>query len=203
MEYLSLTRGGIVGFALFALSCTAQAEQPNSPYGPLDRLLKSKTDSLCFRRDYNAAHLKRHSGQMTETIMLSFRDDGVRIALKQKDRKAPRYMSASCNWSERRNERYPESHPIQAFRKDAGYDCIVIMSPGSAQEGGVVVIDPASDGQSLVLYIEDSVAVQDSLSEDRNVLTFNLGREDRQFRLTRTDAASCKRMDDGLASLGL
>ena len=113
MEYLSLKRAGVAGIALLALSRAAQAEQPNNPYGPLDSLLKSKTDSLCFRRDYGAPHLKRHPGQMTEMIMLSFRDDGVRIELKQKDRKAPRYIAASCNWSENRNERYPESHPIR------------------------------------------------------------------------------------------
>lgn len=57
MGYLSLKRAGVAGVALLALSCAAHAEQSN---GPLGSLLKSKTDSVCFRRDYNTAHLQRH-----------------------------------------------------------------------------------------------------------------------------------------------
>ena len=192
MGYRSLKRAGIAGLALVALSCAAQAEQPD---GPLANLLKSKTDGVCFRRDYDAAHLERHPGQRTETIMLSFRRDGVRIELKQKDRKAPRYITAACDWSENREVK---GHPIQAFTKKAGYDCLVVISPESAQEGGVVVIDPARDGQSLMLFMEDSVVVQDGLAKDDRALSFKLGREDRTFRLTRTDTAQCKAMDDAL-----
>lgn len=194
--YLSLKRAGVAGFVLLALSCTVRAEQPNTP---LDNLLKSKTDSVCFRRDYDAAHLKRHPGQMTEAIMLSYRWDGVRIELKQKDRKVPRYITAGCDWSENRNvQGHPQDQPIPAFKKNAGYDCIVIISPSSAQGGGSAIIDPASDGQSLMLYIDDPVGVQDSLAKDADVPSFKLGHEDRQFQLTRTDTALCKPMEDAL-----
>jgi hypothetical protein len=191
----SMKRAGIAGLALLVFSCSAWAEQPNNPVGPLDNLLKSKTDSVCFRRDYDAAHLKRHPGQMTKTIMLSYRKDGVRIELKQKDRKASRYMTAACDWSENRGG---PGHPIPAFTKKAAYDCIVVISPESAEEGGVGVIDPARDGQSLTLYLEDSVVIQDGLAKDDRALSFNFGREDRQFKLTRADAALCKAMDDAL-----
>lgn len=188
-----------IGFAVLALLAVTCAASADPLRGPLDSLLKSKTDSVCFRRDYNTAHLKQHPGQMTEAIMLSFRRDGVRIELKQKDRKASRYITAGCDWSENRNvQGHPQDHPIPAFKKDAGYDCIVIISPSSAQEGGSAIIDPASDGQSLMLYIDDPVVVQDSLTKDAHAPSFKLGREDRQFQLTRTDAALCKPMVDAL-----
>ena len=192
MGRLLLKQAGIAGFALLAFSCATRAEPSN---GPLDSLLRSKADGVCFRRDYDAAHLKRHPGQMTEAIMLSFRRDGVRIELKQKDRKAPRYITAVCDWSENREVR---GHPIPVFTKKAGYDCLVVVSPESAQEGGVVVIDPARGGQSLVLYIEDSVVIQDGLGKDDRALLFKFGHEDRQFQLSRTDAKRCKSMDDAL-----
>lgn len=195
MGRLPLKRSGVVSLALVALSGTAQAEQPN---GPLDSLLKSKTDGVCFRRDYDAAHLKRHPGQKTETIMLSFRQDAVRIELKQKDRKAPRYIVASCGWAETAGRGPGNSRLIPAFTKDAGYDCIVIVSPSSAQEGGYALIDPAADGQSLMLHVDDPVTVQDSLEKGARALSFKLGREDRQFHLTRTDSATCKPMEDAL-----
>lgn len=200
MGYRSMQRAGIAGLAFFVLSCSAQAEEPNNPYGPLDNLLKSKTDSACFRRDYDAAHLKRHPGQMTKVIMLSFRHDGVRIQLEQKDRKAPRYIVASCDWSVEVN-RDVRNHPIP-LKKDARYDCIVITSPGSAREGGYAIIDPASDGQSLMLHLDNPVVVQDGLGKDDPAPWFRLGREDQKFQLTRTDAASCKRMEDGLIAIG-
>lgn len=192
MGYPLVKRAGVASFALLALKCAAQAEPSN---GPLDSQLKSKTDSLCFQRNYDAAHLKRHPGQMTEAIALSFRKDGVRIELTQKDRKAPRYITAACDWSENREVK---GHPIQAFTRTVGYDCIVVVSPSSAEEGGYAIIDPAADGQSLTLYIDDPVVVQDGLAKDDRALSFKLGRADRQFKLTRTDAALCKPMDNGL-----
>lgn len=195
MGYPSSKRAGIAGFALLALNGAAQAQQSG---GPLSSLLKSKSDSVCFRRDYDAAHLKRHPGQMTEAITLSFRGDGVRIELKQKDRKAPRYIGASCDWSEKAGRDVQDRRLIPAFKKASGYDCIVIVSPSSAEEGGYAIIDPARDGQSLMLYIDDPVVVQDGLGKDDRALSFKLGREDRQFQLTRADAALCKPMDDKL-----
>jgi hypothetical protein len=198
MGYLSLNRISVAGVVLLAFGCAVRAEQSN---GPLDDLLKSKADSVCFRRDYAAAHLRRQPGQKTEAIMLSFRRDAVRIELKQEDRKTPRYIVASCDWNEVPN-RDVRNHPIP-LKKDARYDCIVITSPGSAQEGGYAIIDPASDGQSLMLYIDDPVIAQDGLAKDDPASSLRLGREDRQFQLSRTDAALCKPMDDALAAIGL
>ena len=73
---------GVVMLPAFA--ATTRAEPAADPLGPL---LKSKTDSLCYRREYDAAHLANHPGQLTERIVLSFRQDAVRVELRQKNRK--------------------------------------------------------------------------------------------------------------------
>ena len=82
------------------LATVAHAEPAK---GPLERLLESETDSLCFRRDYDAAHLKRVPGQLTQSVVLSFKADEVLIMLRQQG--GERYITASCE-----------------YRQGAGYD---------------------------------------------------------------------------------
>ncbi len=80
----------------------------------------------------------------------------------------------------------------------SGYDCIVMTSPPSAEEGGYTIIDAAPDAKSLTLFIDDPVTVQDSLDKDHDIKSFKLGREDRVFKLARTGQAACKPMEDAL-----
>jgi hypothetical protein len=180
--------------ALLALGAPVRAEPAADPLGPL---LKSRTDSLCYRRDYDTAHLASHPGQVTERILLSFRQDAVRIELRLKDRK-PRYMVATCAWAEHAGRDVQNKRLIAAFKNDSGFDCIVMVSPSSAEEGGYAVIDPAPDGRMLKLFIDDAVTVRDSLDKNARTAMLNLGREDRVFQLTRTSGAVCKPMEDAL-----
>lgn len=179
---------------LLAFAATTRAEPAADPLGPL---LKSKTDSLCYRRDYDAAHLASHPGQLTERIVLSFRQDAVRVELRQKNRK-PRYIVASCAWAEHAGRDVQGKRLIAAFKNDSGFDCIVMVSPSSAEEGGYAVIDPAPDGRMLKLFIDDAATVRDSLDKGARPFMLNLGREDRVFQLTRTSGAVCKPMEDAL-----
>ena len=180
--------------SMLALAATARAEPAADP---LSGLLKSKTDSLCYRRDYDAAHLMSHPGQATERILLSFKQDAVRIELRQTSRK-PRYIVASCGWAERAGRDGQGKRLIEAFRKDSGFDCIVMVSPSSAEEGGYALIDPMPDGRMLKLFVDDAVTVRDSLDKNARTFMLNLGREDRVFQLTRTSGAVCKPMEDAL-----
>ena len=163
---------------------------------PLARLMKSDGDSLCFRRDYDAAHLKRHPGQATQAALLSFRNDAVRIMLRQKGDE--HYIVAGCEY--RKGAGYDTSGNlmIKSFKKPAGYDCIVIVAPSSAEEGGYVLFDPATDGRSLVLYLQSPITARAGLSGKATAYNVKLGREDREFRLARTDSAACKAMEEGL-----
>ncbi|WP_156464400.1 hypothetical protein [Afipia sp. Root123D2] len=185
----------IAGVAmLLALAAIAQAEPAADPLG---RLLTSKSDSLCYRRDYDAAHLASHPGQLTERIVLSFRQDAVRIELRQKSRK-PRYIVASCAWAEHAGRDVQGKRLIAAFRNDSGFDCIVMVSPSSAEEGGYALLDPAPDGRMLKLFIDEAATVRDSLDKNAPTFMLNLGREDRVFQLTRTSGGVCKPMEDAL-----
>lgn len=179
---------------LLAFAGVTRAEPAADPLGPL---LKSKTDSLCYRRDYDAAHLASHPGQVTERILLSFKQDAVRIELRLKDRK-PRYIVASCAWAEHAGRDVQNKRLIPAFKNDSGFDCIVMVSPSSAEEGGYAVIDPTPDGRMLKLFIDDAATVRDSLDKNARTAMLNLGREDRVFQLTRTSGAVCKPMEDAL-----
>jgi hypothetical protein len=165
---------------------------------PMSGLLSSNSDSLCFSRTYSAAHLARHPRQLTQAVMLSFRQDAIRIMLRQKQSSQPMYVVSSCQWSERAGVNTEGKRMIAAFRGTAGFDCIVMVTRMSAEEGGYVLIDPAPDAQSLVLHIDSSVTAQHGLDTDASLSGLKLGNEDREFKLARTTPAECKPMEDAL-----
>jgi hypothetical protein len=170
----------------------AQAEKD-----PLRDLLKSDSDGLCYRRDYDAAHLKRHPGQATQSVVLSFRKDATRIALRLKGR--DHYIVASCDYSDQAGRDSGGKRLIKAFKGPGGYDCIVVISPESAQEGGFVLLDLAgSDGGTLTLHADDAVKARLKPDTKARVVDLKLGIEDREFRLARTDSAACRAMEGGL-----
>jgi hypothetical protein len=85
---------------------------------------------------------------------------------------------------------------IKAFTKRAGYDCIVVTSPGSAEEGGYFLIDLAPDGKSAMLYLDSPVAPWRAGRKGDDAVHVDLGRDDRVFRLERTDAAACRALEE-------
>jgi len=165
--------------------------------GPLDRLI-AEGGSVCFSRQYDAAHLKRHPGQATRSAMLSFKADAVRIMLSQKGRAEPLYIVAGCEWNPRANLDTGGNRMLRSFTKTAGYDCIVIVAPSSAEEGGYAILDPAPDGKSLMLHIDTPVSVRPGLGPDARPFPLTLGRLDRVFRLDRADKSLCKELEDRL-----
>jgi hypothetical protein len=165
---------------------------------PLAGLLSSKSDSLCFSRTYSAAHLARHPGQLTQAVMLSFRQDAIRIMLHQNQSSQPMYVVSSCQWSERAGVNTGGKRMIAAFHGSSGFDCIVMVTRMSAEEGGYVLIDPAPDAKSLVLHIDSPVHARRGLDKDAAYSDLKLGNEDREFKLMRTKPAECKPMEDTL-----
>jgi hypothetical protein len=87
---------------------------------------------------------------------------------------------------------------LPSFTKTAAYDCIVIVAPSSAEEGGYAILDPAPDGKSLMLHIDTPVSVRPGLGPDARPFPLKLGRQDRVFRLNRVDRSICKTMEDRL-----
>ena len=187
-----------LALALFVLTFPAHAEVAE---GPLEKLLKSAKGSLCYRRDYDAAHLERHPGQATQSVLLSYgKDLTTRIMLRQRSRNY--YIVASCDFSERAAYDSSGNLVLKAFKGPAGYGCIVITALDSAQEGGSAMLDPAGgDGSTLTLHADSPVKARTKLDMNTRAIGLKLGSEDRQFHLTRTDQAACKAMDAKLKGL--
>lgn len=185
---------GRLSIAIVIASASAAQAQTRDP---LRDLLKSDSDSLCYRRDYDAAHLRRSPGQATRSVLLSFRKDATRITLRQ--RGGDHYIVAACDHAEHAGRDTSGNRLIKAFKGPGGYDCIVVVSPESAEEGGYVLLDlVGGDGSTLTLHANSPVKARTRLTMNAPVVSLALGRADREFRLARTDAAACKAMDSVL-----
>jgi hypothetical protein len=170
---------------------------------PLAKLIGAKPgNSICFSRAYDTAHLNKHPGQATASVVLSLRYDAetqptIRIALKQKG-KPVRYVVGGCSWSQEVNRDIAGKRLIKAFTKQTGYQCMAITQRGSAEEGGDFPLDLQADGITLTLYFDDAIAAFSGTDTDRPAGQLKLGREDRIFRLTRADPAECRGMEQRL-----
>ena len=163
--------------------------------------------SACYRRIYDNAHLKRNPGQQSTEALLSFRYQGntgihlERIMLKRRGSKPLLYLAGSCDWSATANRDVDGKKVMDSYPKAAGYACIALTAPGSAEEGGFFLIDLSADGKTAALYLDSPIA---SMSGEGNK-GFNgridLGPEDRVFRLQRTGAAACTALEKALRDL--
>jgi len=183
-----------VSIAILALGGGAAA-------APLSRLIEPKAgNSACFVRDYDAAHLRRHPHQATQSIMISLKFDASeaspvsRIMLRQRSRAEPLHIVGSCNYEVRANRDTQGNRLIKSFQKESAHDCIAITSPSSAEEGGYFLIDLAADGRTLMLYLDDQVRAWRG-AQTGEAQANRFGREDRVFRLNRTAASACTPME--------
>jgi hypothetical protein len=188
-----------VAFLLALGSTCALAEGEDNP---LTRLVPREDGrNACFTRTYDAAHLKRHQGQATQSIMLSLRFEPevhhvVRIMLRQKSRTL--YIVGTCSWSDEANLGVDGKPLMQAFTKKSGLDCHVSTGLNSDEESGDFPIDLPEGGRTLTAYLFDRVAAWTSTDQRRKTIALRLGREDLIFRLDRTDAAACRAMEQAL-----
>ena len=184
-------------FAIVIPCCLLSAGASGEPTSdPLSGLLTSSAETLCFSRAYSASHLTRHPKQATAAVALSFRQDAVRIMLRQKHIKDPAYVVATCEWRATNAAAYPEGKSMfPGFKRGAGFECIVMITPQSAEEGGATLIDPAPDAKSLTLFLDTPVSAQRGLDADAELFDLELGPQDRAFKLMRTSADVCNAMD--------
>ena len=191
-----------VGAALFiALSCAAQAQDD-----PRDTLMPRKDGrSACFRRDYDAVHLKANPAQATQSILLSLKyQDGnaegliLRLMMKRKDSAKPYFMMGGCDWAEHKT---PGAHAARALgnaRLLRGLDCIMLESRESARESGDVIIDFSADAKTAVAVSDNVIAAWHGMDQSEAAPDLTLGRDDVVFRLTRTDEKACRAMEQGI-----
>lgn len=175
---------------------------------PLVRIV-TPTDgaSVCFERSYDAVHLKRNPRQQTTRILLSFRYQGndgshiERIALTRRGARPLLYFAGGCDWSERANRNTGGQRLMENYPKDAGYACIALTAPGSAREGGYFLIDLAADGRTVTLYLASPIESMQGADGRSSRGDVHLGRDDRVFRLQRTDASACRALEQALPNL--
>lgn len=191
-----------VGAAFFiALSCTAQAQDD-----PRDKLMPRKDgQSACFRRDYDAAHLKANPAQATQSVLLSLKYEGgnvegliLRLMMKRKDSPKPYFMMGGCDWAEHKT---PGAHAARALgnaRLLRGLDCIMLESRESARESGDVIIDFSADARTAVAVSDNVIAAWHGMDQSEAAPDLTLGRDDVVFRLTRTDEKACRAMEQGI-----
>lgn len=191
----------LVVFVLTGAGPGAAAEHP------LTRIVAPKDGAgACYRRAYDAAHLKRNPKQQTTDILLSFKyqADGThieRILLTRRGKQPPLYLGGSCEWSRTANIDTSGNRMIASYIKNAGYTCIALTGPGSAEEGGVFLIDLSPDGKRVTLHLDDQIYAMRG-EDKRGVGKYvKFGREDRVFRLTRTDDAACRALEEALPGL--
>jgi hypothetical protein len=169
---------------------------------PLTRIVPREDGrSACFTRTYDAAHLRKHPGQATQSIMLSLRFEHdsshvVRIMLRQKSRTL--YIVGACGWSDAANLGVDGKPLITAFTKTSGLDCHVSTGLNSDEESGDFPIDLPADGRMLTAYLFDRIAAWSGTDQRKKTIGLRLGREDLIFRLDRTDAAACHAMERAL-----
>ena len=186
---------------LGALSCAARAEDD-----PRDKLMPRKDGmSACFRRDYDAAHLKANPGQATQSILLSLKyQDGniegliLRVMMKRKDSPKPYFMMGGCDWAEHKTPGAQAGRILGASRHSRGLDCIMLESRESARESGEFIIDFSADMKTAVAVSDDVIAAWHGMDQGEAAPDLKLGRDDIVFKLTRTDEKACRAMEQGI-----
>jgi hypothetical protein len=102
------------------------------------------------------------------------------------------YLAASCDWEEYKPG---QTNWMDGYKKQAGAGCITLAVPdvfdsSSAEEGNGVLLDPASGGQTVTVYLQDPQTMVKRSDRGRK-LTVKLGKNDRVFLLRKTDLRHC------------
>lgn len=173
---------------------------------PRDKLMPRKDgQSACFRRDYDAAHLKANPRQATQTILISLKYEGgnvegviLRVMMKRKESATPYYMIGGCDWGEHKYPAPETTRILGNARHSHGLDCIMLESRESARESGFVAVDFSPDMQTAVAMSSREVAVWHGFGDSATEPYFKLGRDDIVFKLAPTDVTACAEMERGI-----
>jgi hypothetical protein len=181
---------------------------PGALADPMSDLTKDGND-VCFRRDYEAAHLKKNPHQqvtsMTVLVMGSgdMRGGNTGLALTRRSDPQPIFLSGDCSWG---NFEGPPVHWMPSFTKKIGAGCVTLAVPdvfpesSSAEEGGGVILDPAPDGKTMVVHLDDSPSMVTRARRWKPV-PLKLGRDDRVFLLRRADLKACDFVRDAITTM--
>jgi len=188
--------------ALLAVVVSAQ----NVWADPFSDLTKSGRDA-CFRRSYDAAHLRKNPRQQTTSLVVWITGDtdqsGTNVGLAAVRRGDPQalFISAACEWEVYKGERRSW---MELYKKKAGAGCVTLAVPdvfdsSSAEEGGGVLLDPAADGKTLMVYLDEYQTMVKRADRGRKI-SIMFGADDRIFLLRRIDAKECNFVKEALTA---
>lgn len=168
----------------------------------------TRDGDACFRREYDAAHLKNNPRQQTVTMTVwvtrgnDMRGGNTGLALTRRSDPQPLFLSGDCFWDSFKGP--PDWMP--SFKKKAGAGCVtsavpdVFTNASSAEEGGTMILDPAPDGRTLIVHLDDSQVMVKRADRGAKI-EVKLGRDDRVFLLRRTGSKACDFLKEALTTL--
>ena len=203
---MTRSRFYFVAAAFSAAGWLALSPPEQGQADPRDKLMPRKDgQSACFRRDYDAAHLKVHPGQATQAILISLKyEDGnvegvmVRAMMKRKGGATPYFMMGGCDWAEHKKPGPEAARILGAARHSRGLVCLMLEAGHSARESGQIVFDFSADARTGVAVFDPVIAAWRGMDQSKSAPDLTLGREDLVFRLTRADGQACREMEHGI-----
>ncbi|BAT58000.1 hypothetical protein GJW-30_1_00512 [Variibacter gotjawalensis] len=175
---------------------------------PLSDLTRGGRDA-CFQRVYDAAHLAKNPRQQVTTMTVwlngktgSMRGGNMGLSVTRRSDQAPLFLSGDCSWST--FDKPPEW--VSTFRKRAGGGCVTSAVPdvfpdvSSAEEGGAMLLDPAPDGRSMMVHLDEAQSMV-TRAKRGDAISLKFGKDDRVFRLTATDLTACDAIKDAVSTM--
>ena len=126
------------------------------------------------------------------------------LAINQRGDAQPAFGSGNCYWDEGVNRDVKDRPLIKNFKKTVGITCMMLAQPdvfnvSSAEEGGLVILDPGKDKDTLMVYLDTGLSmVKRAARAKHNYAEF--GSEDRVFMLRRTNAKDCAFIDEAVTT---
>lgn len=187
------------------------------PPSPLDDLIAPKPgSSACFTRVYDAAHLRKNPKQTTTsmTVWLSYNKASgdppvlappdLGIAITRRGDAQPLFAYGGCYWDEGVNRDVQDRPLIRNFKKTVGISCMMLARPdvfdvSSAEEGGLMILDPGKDKNTLMVYLDDGLAMVKRADRAKHIYV-EFGADDRVFMLHRSAAKDCAAVEDAVTT---
>ncbi|MBM3528550.1 MAG: hypothetical protein FJX62_10685 [Alphaproteobacteria bacterium] len=175
---------------------------------PLDALIEPAVGrSACFRRVYDAAHLKKVPKQSVTEIAVWLRYEpplaggtgvalGLGLAVLRRGETAALFSDGDCQWDAKANRDTSGRRLIKAFPREAGVVCLQSARPDvfravSAEEGGELLFDRGRDRDTLMLYVGDRLTMVRRANRS-DQLDIRFGADDRVFLLRRAADKDCE-----------
>jgi hypothetical protein len=196
-------------------ACVASIFLSHAQASPLDQLVAEKLGaSACFTRIYDDAHLRANPKQKTTFIAVSLKYEKLQgaagmalssgLAIRRRSETEALFSQGSCFWDAKANRDTSNHRMVSAYKKDDGAVCTQSARPDvfeslSAEEGGYFIIDRGKDNNTMMVYLDDGLAMVKRLDRD-NAISIDFGKDDQVFMLRRASAKDCEFLEEAVTT---